>query len=117
MPHIDTSRRGVTHSRFQSSADANSFSYTRLHAVQRFFNRSQLSADTKGKQGRRLTPYSLFFCLGWFQKNEKTPDPPRQLYDDELAKEEEEEDHLDVPIPTTRYDCSHIVRRITNALS
>jgi hypothetical protein len=64
----------------------------------------------------RIRPYSLFFCLGWFQKNEKTPDPPRQLYDDELAKEEEEEDRLDVPIPTTRYNSSLIVRRITNAL-
>jgi hypothetical protein len=30
-------------------------------------------------------------------------DPPRQLYDNELAKGEEEEDRLDVPIPTTRY--------------
>jgi hypothetical protein len=55
MSHIDTSRRGVTHSRFQSSADPNSFSHARLHAVQRFFNRTQPSADTKGKQGRRLT--------------------------------------------------------------
>ncbi|KAJ8584581.1 WD40 repeat-like protein [Rhizopogon salebrosus TDB-379] len=55
MPHIDTSRRGATHSWFQSSADANSFSYTRLHAVQRFFDKTQPSADTKGKQGRRLT--------------------------------------------------------------
>jgi hypothetical protein len=44
------------------------------------------------------------------------PDPPRQLYDDELAKEEEEEDRLDVAIPTTRYDSSLIVRRIINAL-
>ncbi|KAJ8579800.1 WD40 repeat-like protein, partial [Rhizopogon salebrosus TDB-379] len=119
-PHIARIRPGVTHSRFQSSADANSFSYTRLHAVQRFFNRTQPSADTKEKQGRRLTrrtpevidvplgqatvgdyvageedgvrPYSLFFCLGWFQKTEKTPDPPRQLYDDELMKEQGEED-------------------------
>jgi hypothetical protein len=64
-----------------------------------------------------VRPYSLFFCLGWFQKTEKTPDQPRQLYDDELMQEQGEEDRLDVPIPTTRYDSSHIVRRITNALS
>ncbi|KAJ8585373.1 hypothetical protein M405DRAFT_936055, partial [Rhizopogon salebrosus TDB-379] len=130
MPHIARSRRGVTHSRFQSSADPNSFSSTRLHAVQRFFNRTQPSADTKGKQKPRLTRrtpevvdvplgqatvgdyvagkedgvrlYSLFFCLGWFQKNEKTPDPPRQLYDDDLGEEEDRIEYLNVPIPTTR---------------
>ncbi|KAJ8580223.1 hypothetical protein M405DRAFT_834676, partial [Rhizopogon salebrosus TDB-379] len=45
----------VTHSTFQSSANAHSLSYTRLHAVQHFFNGMRPSADTKGKQGRRLT--------------------------------------------------------------
>jgi hypothetical protein len=161
MPHIDTSRRGVTHSKSQSSADASNLSYPRFHGVRHLFNRMRPSADIVRKQRRRLArrtpevvdvplapvtyvcflpdsfefethcihlqrdyvageedgvrPYSLFFCLGWFQKHEETLDPSRQLYDDELA-EEEEEDRLDVPIPTTRYDSSLIVRRITNAL-
>jgi hypothetical protein len=45
---INMSSGEVTHSRFQSSANANSLSYTRLHAVQHFFNRMRPSADTKG---------------------------------------------------------------------
>ena len=49
------SPRDVTHPRFQSSADANNLSYIRLHALQRFFNRTQQSADTNGEQMRRLT--------------------------------------------------------------
>jgi hypothetical protein len=32
------------------------------------------------------------------------------------VKDEQEEDLLDVPIPTTRYDNSLIVERVTNAL-
>jgi hypothetical protein len=32
------------------------------------------------------------------------------------VKEEEEEDRLDVPIPTTRYDNPLIVKRVTNAI-
>jgi hypothetical protein len=58
----------------------------------------------------------LFFCISWFQRKEKKPDPPRQIYDVDLVKEEEEEDRLDVPIPTTRYDNPLIVKRVTNAI-
>jgi len=46
-------------------------------------------------------PYVLFFCLSWFQKKKKKPDPPRQLYDDELY-DNESEHAVDIPIPTTR---------------
>jgi hypothetical protein len=65
---------------------------------------THLQRDYVAGEKDAVRPYSLFFCLGWFQKNEKAPDPPQQLYDDELVKDEEEEDHLDVPISTTRYD-------------
>ncbi|OJA11805.1 hypothetical protein AZE42_07926 [Rhizopogon vesiculosus] len=50
------------------------------------------------EDGRR--PYALLFCLSWFQKKEKKPVPPRQVYDIDLMNAELEEDPLDVPIPT-----------------
>ena len=52
---FNRSPRDITHPRFQSPADANNLSDARSHALQRFFNRTQPSADTKGEQGRRLT--------------------------------------------------------------
>ncbi|KAJ8579480.1 WD40 repeat-like protein [Rhizopogon salebrosus TDB-379] len=121
---INRSSGVVTQSKFQSSANANNLSYTRLDAFQHFFHRMRPLADTEGRRLTRRTPevadvplgdatyrdyvageedgvrpYSIFFCLGWFQKK---PDPPRQLYDVDLVKDEQEEDLLDVPIPTTR---------------
>ncbi|KAJ8582782.1 hypothetical protein M405DRAFT_830046, partial [Rhizopogon salebrosus TDB-379] len=124
---FNRSRREVTHSRLQSSTDANSLSYIRLHGIRHFFNRMRPSADTERKQRRQLArrtpeftdvpfgqatvvccfpgsfksethlihrqhdhvageedgvrPYSIFFCLGWFQKK---LDLPRQLYDVDL---------------------------------
>ncbi|OJA12202.1 hypothetical protein AZE42_03938 [Rhizopogon vesiculosus] len=39
------------------------------------------------EDGRR--PHSLFFCLNWFQKKEKKPDPPHQVYDVDLIKAEQ----------------------------
>ncbi|KAJ8587755.1 hypothetical protein M405DRAFT_842973 [Rhizopogon salebrosus TDB-379] len=119
MPHIDRSRREVTPSGFQSSTNANNLPYTRLHGVRHLFNRMRPSTDTEKKRSRLarrtpevtdvplgnatvgdyipggedgVRPYSLFFCLGWFQKNEKTPDPPRKR----------RKTRLNVPIPTTR---------------
>jgi hypothetical protein len=44
----------VNHSRFQSPANASNLSSTRLHAVRHFVHMMRPSADTKGKQGRRL---------------------------------------------------------------
>ncbi|KAJ8587748.1 hypothetical protein M405DRAFT_821016, partial [Rhizopogon salebrosus TDB-379] len=52
---INRSSGVVTHSRFQSSANADNLSYTRLHAFQHFLHRMRPSADRKGKEGRRLT--------------------------------------------------------------
>lgn len=50
-------------------------------------------ADVVGvDDGQR--PYVLFFCLSWFQKKEKKPEP-RPLYDDELEDDETDEDVLD----------------------
>ncbi|KAG1859345.1 hypothetical protein DFJ58DRAFT_913170 [Suillus subalutaceus] len=46
-----------------------------------------------------IRPFVLFFCLSWFQKKEKRPEP-RPVYDDELEDDEEEENVLDpVPVP------------------
>ena len=50
------------------------------------------------EDGRR--PYALLFCLSWFQKKEKKPDPPPHVYDVDLISPEREEDPLDVPTPT-----------------
>jgi len=50
------------------------------------------------EDGRR--PYALLFCLSWFQKKEKKPVPPPQVYDVDLMNPEREEDPLDVPTPT-----------------
>ncbi|KAG2043279.1 hypothetical protein BDR03DRAFT_940983 [Suillus americanus] len=41
-----------------------------------------------------IRPYVLFFCLSWFQKKEKKPEP-RPVYDDELEDDEEDENTLD----------------------
>ncbi|KAG2055093.1 WD40 repeat-like protein [Suillus hirtellus] len=50
-------------------------------------------ADVVGvDDGKR--PYVLFFCLSWFQKKEKKPEP-RPVYDDELEDDETDEDVLD----------------------
>jgi len=128
---IDRSRREITHSEHQYSADADSPSSTGLHGVKDFFNRMLPSSDAKGKQKERRAereapelvdvplgqatygdyvaseedgrrPYALLFCLNWFQKKEKKPDLPPQIYDVDLMQAEQEVDLLDVPIPTTR---------------
>ena len=65
------------------------------------------------EDGRR--PYALLFCLSWFQKKEKKPDLPTQVYDTDIIKAEQEEDPLDIPVPT-RYGSSVIVRQITDAV-
>ena len=54
IPHIDRSRREVTHSKSQSSADASNLTYPRFHGVRHFFNRMRPSADIVRKQRRRL---------------------------------------------------------------
>ena len=64
------------------------------------------------EDGRR--PYALLFCLSWFQKKEKKPDPIPQVYDVDLIHAEQVEDPLDVPIPT-RYNSSVIVKWVTNS--
>ncbi|OAX36948.1 WD40 repeat-like protein [Rhizopogon vinicolor AM-OR11-026] len=122
-------RREVSHSALPFRADADSSPSTRLHGVKDFFNRMRPLSDTKGKQkdrreerealqaidvplgqatygdyvasdedGRR--PYALLFCLSWFQKKETKPDPPLQVYDIDLMNAEQEEDPLDVLVPT-----------------
>ncbi|KAG1807274.1 uncharacterized protein BJ212DRAFT_756172 [Suillus subaureus] len=49
-----------------------------------------------------IRPYVLFFCLSWFQKKEKKPEP-RPVYDDELEDDEEEENVLcPVAVPPPR---------------
>ncbi|KAG2351079.1 hypothetical protein BDR07DRAFT_1386573 [Suillus spraguei] len=46
-----------------------------------------------------VRPFVLFFCLSWFQKKEKKPEP-RPVYDDELEDDEDEENVLDsVAVP------------------
>ncbi|OJA11801.1 hypothetical protein AZE42_07920 [Rhizopogon vesiculosus] len=50
------------------------------------------------EEGRR--PYALLFCLSWFHKTEKKPDPTPQVYDVDLVNAEQEDDPLDAPIPT-----------------
>ncbi|OJA08751.1 hypothetical protein AZE42_06087 [Rhizopogon vesiculosus] len=57
-------------------------------------------ADYVASEEDGIRPYSFFFCLSWFQKKEKKPDPPPQVYDIDLMKAEQEEDPLDIPIPT-----------------
>ncbi|KAJ8585377.1 hypothetical protein M405DRAFT_413639 [Rhizopogon salebrosus TDB-379] len=52
---INRSSGEVTHLRSQSSANANSLSYTRFHAVHHFINRIRPSAGTERKQGHRST--------------------------------------------------------------
>ncbi|KAG2748825.1 WD40 repeat-like protein [Suillus brevipes Sb2] len=49
-----------------------------------------------------VRPYVLFFCLSWFQKKKKKPDPPRPVYDDEFDDDESEHAVADIPIPTIR---------------
>jgi hypothetical protein len=44
----------------------------------------------------------LFFCLLWFQQKKKKPAPISQVYDVDLVNAEQEEDMLNVPIPTSR---------------
>jgi hypothetical protein len=63
-----------------------------------------------------IRPYSFFFCLSWFHKKEKKNEPTPQVYDVDLMKAEQEEDHLDVPIPNSRYDNSLVVTRVPNAV-
>jgi hypothetical protein len=108
---------------------AKSPSSSRLLDLKTFFDGIRPSSDNKGKKKecepkRRapkvvdvplgiaspgdvvgvddgIRPYVLFFCLSWFQKKKKKPEPPRQLYDDELY-DSESEHAVDIPIPTTR---------------
>ncbi|KAG1727193.1 uncharacterized protein EDB91DRAFT_1339508 [Suillus paluster] len=116
-------------------ADAERPPSTRFHGVTTFSNLIRSSSDKKGKQKERqpkrhtpqvvrvplgqatygdavgvddgTRPYVLFFCLSWFQKKEKKPDPPRPVYDDELEDDEPEENILNTPIPTTtRAQCA-----------
>jgi len=39
-----------------------------------------------------------------------------RVHDVDLMKAEQEEDHLDVPIPNSRYDNSLVVTRVPNAV-
>ncbi|KAG1735174.1 hypothetical protein EDB19DRAFT_2026253 [Suillus lakei] len=108
-------------------ANADPPSSSRLHGVRTFFSGVRPSSD-KGKQKARqpkqkaqevidvplgqatyqdvvgvddgIRPYVLFFCLSWFQKKKKKPDPPRPVYDDELEDDESEEGVLNIPMPT-----------------
>ncbi|OAX35464.1 hypothetical protein K503DRAFT_367215 [Rhizopogon vinicolor AM-OR11-026] len=65
---IDRSRREITHSEHQHSADADSPSSTGLHGVKDFFNRMLPSSDAKGKQkerrAEREAPELVDFPLG-----------------------------------------------------
>ncbi|KAG2361612.1 hypothetical protein BDR07DRAFT_1409084 [Suillus spraguei] len=50
-----------------------------------------------------VRPFVLFFCLSWFQKKEKKPEP-RPVYDDDPESDEEEENVLDpVAVPPPGY--------------
>jgi hypothetical protein len=123
-----TSQGWATHSA-SPFTHAESPSSSRLFDLKTFFNGIRPSSDNKGKKKqcepkRRASegvdvplgiaspgdvvgvddgtrPYVLFFCLSWFQKKKKEPEPPRQLYDDELY-DNESEHAVDIPIPTTR---------------
>ena len=64
------------------------------------------------EDGRR--PYALLFCLSWFQKKEKKSVPTPQVYDVDLMNAEQEDDPLDVPVPT-RYNSSVIVKWVTDS--
>ncbi|OAX33242.1 WD40 repeat-like protein [Rhizopogon vinicolor AM-OR11-026] len=126
---IEMPRREAAHSVLPFHANTGRTPSIRLHGVKNFFDRMRPSSDTKGKQKDRraerealevvdvpfapatyrdyvaseedgIRPYSLLFCLSWFQKKEKKPDPPPQVYDIDLMNCEQEEDPLDVPIPT-----------------
>jgi len=72
-------------------------------------------ADYVASKEDGIRPYALLFCLSWFRKKEKKPDPPPQVYDVDLMKAEQEEDPLDIPVPI-RYGSSLIIRRITDAV-
>ncbi|OJA12198.1 hypothetical protein AZE42_03932 [Rhizopogon vesiculosus] len=50
------------------------------------------------EDGRR--PYALLFCLSWFQNKEKKPDPTPHIYHVDLMNAEQEDDPLDIPVPT-----------------
>jgi hypothetical protein len=45
----------------------------------------------------------VFFCLSWFQKKEKKPEP-RPVYDDELDDDDDEEENVPVAVPPPRYN-------------
>lgn len=106
-------------------------SSSRLFDVRTFFNGIRPSSDTRKQNARQpkqktprvvdvpfgqatygdvvgvddgTRPYTLFFCLSWFQKKKKKPDPPRPVYDDELEDDESEEGIPNVPIPTIRVE-------------
>ncbi|OJA19262.1 hypothetical protein AZE42_07101 [Rhizopogon vesiculosus] len=87
---------------FQSSE------FARLHYI--YHQGDYVACEEDG-----IRPYALLFCLSWFQKKEKKPDPPPQVYDVDLMKAEQEEDPLDIPV-LTRHGSSLIVRRITDAV-
>ncbi|OAX31973.1 WD40 repeat-like protein [Rhizopogon vinicolor AM-OR11-026] len=125
---VDKTRPRIDPSVFQLRAhvDGPPSTPSRLHSVNNFFNRVPLSSDTKGKRKEHraeieaqevalgqatyadyvaskedgIRPYALLFCLSWFRKKEKKPDPPPQVYDVDLMKAEQEEDPLDIPVPT-----------------
>jgi hypothetical protein len=61
---INRSSGVVTHSKFQSSANANNLSYTRLDAFQHFFHRMRPLADTEGRRLTRRTPEVADVPLG-----------------------------------------------------
>jgi hypothetical protein len=109
---------------------AESPSSSRLLDFKTFFNGVRPSSDNKGKKKERrsktnapqvvdvplgdatygdvvgvddgIRPYVLFFCLSWFQKKKKKPDPPRPVYDDEIDDDESEHSIRNVPMPTAR---------------
>ncbi|KAG1723045.1 WD40-repeat-containing domain protein [Suillus lakei] len=125
-PEISTQRRndslnhrGINHST-SPRANADPSPYSRLHGFRTFVSGIRWSSD-KGKQKAQevidvplgqatyqdvvgvddgIRPYVLFFCLSWFQKKKKKPDPPRPVYDDELEDDESEEGVLNIPMPT-----------------
>ncbi|KAG1760177.1 WD40-repeat-containing domain protein [Suillus occidentalis] len=43
-------------------------------------------------------PYVFFFCLSWFQKKEKKPEPQPVVYDDEVDGDDEEEETVPIAV-------------------
>ncbi|KIK43120.1 hypothetical protein CY34DRAFT_804122 [Suillus luteus UH-Slu-Lm8-n1] len=48
-------------------------------------------------------PYVVFFCLSWFQKKEKKPEP-QIVYDDEFDDDDDEEENVPVVPPRVQHE-------------